>query len=273
MRGRELVEARWDDQENTVRPFDHQSGSFLSIESARLYYEETGDPDAAPLVLLHGGFGNIEDYNRLLSKLQRSFRVIGLDSRGHGKSELGTERLTYERLEQDLIVFLDTLKLEKVNILGFSDGGIVAYRFATHSSSRIDKLVTVGADFRIAEGDPTWNILSRMTPDLWRARFPNSVAAYERMNPKPDFDKFAKALIEMWLDLGPTGYPGERVSQIACELLIVRGDDDHLVPRRAGVDLGERVPRARLFNLPFAGHLTFDDQPESFVLTFERFFG
>ena len=53
-----------------MNPFNHQSGEYFeTTDAAKIYYEITGNPDGLVLVLLHGGFGNMEDFNGLLPVL------------------------------------------------------------------------------------------------------------------------------------------------------------------------------------------------------------
>ena len=58
---------------------------------------------------------------------------------------------------------------------------------------------------------------------------------------------------------------------ISCPLLIVRGDDDHLVSREAVVELSGLVKRSTLLNIPFAGHVAFEDQKEIFAIILNEF--
>ena len=64
--------------------FTHESGRAIPCGDASIFAEETGHPDGPVLILLHGGFGTIEDFNPILPALGRHFRLIGIDSRGHG---------------------------------------------------------------------------------------------------------------------------------------------------------------------------------------------
>ena len=74
-----------------MRMFDHNSGEYLDIDGAKIYYEVTGD-DAPALLFLHGGFGDLETFNTILPDLNEGFKVIGIDSRGQGKSTVGQKR-------------------------------------------------------------------------------------------------------------------------------------------------------------------------------------
>lgn len=250
--------------------FDHRSGEHLEIDGARIYYESCGNQEGPPLVVLHGGLGNIEDFNSILPEVGNDHRVIGIDSRGHGRSTLGSADLAYETIQKDVLRILEHLGLDSVRIIGFSDGGIVGYRLASMTSLKIEKLVTVGADWRPPRG-MVREILSRVTGESWRAKFPASYDAYKRQNLQPDFDAFARASVKMWLDASPSGYPGEAVRRISCPLLIVRGDDDHLVSLEEVVDLRQTVEGAKLLNIPFAGHVAFEDQKDIFLMSLRQF--
>ena len=89
--------------------FNHNSGAYLELDEAKIYYEVTGKEDSPTLLLLHGGFGNLEDFNTILSDLNKEFRVIGVDSRGQGKSTLGSKELTYAQLQKDAEQILEHL--------------------------------------------------------------------------------------------------------------------------------------------------------------------
>lgn len=237
--------------------FDHRSGTELEVDGARIYYEVHGEPDATPLLLLHGGMGTIEEFNSTLPHLERRFRLIGIDSRGQGRSTLGTGPLTYARLQNDVERVADHLGLERFGIIGFSDGGIVGYRLAAQPASRVERLVAIGASWELNEDDPVRERFARVTAESWRQRFPTSVETYERLNPEPDFERLVDATVRMWLDTSATGYPGETVRTIRCPVLLVRGEDDHLVSHQSMVELTQRIENARLLTIPQAMHEPF----------------
>ena len=103
-----------------MRNFDHNSGEYLDIDGARIYYEVAGNGNSPALLVLHGGFGNIEDLNTVLSNIDKEFKVIGIDSRGQGKSTLGSKALTYEQIQKDVERVLKHLNIDTVSIIGFS---------------------------------------------------------------------------------------------------------------------------------------------------------
>jgi pimeloyl-ACP methyl ester carboxylesterase len=248
--------------------FDHAKGRTRAIDGAEIYFECAGNDRGPPLVLLHGGMGNIEDFNGLVQGLD-DFRLVGIDSRGHGKSTLGTAPLSYERLEKDLVAVLEHLSIAQANILGFSDGGIVAYRLAIHQPAKVRKLITIGAPSGLP--DDTAAILESVTADSWNKKFPETKVSYQRLNPRPDFEAFVAASKRMWLDKSASGYPGKGVQAIPCATLIVRGDQDHLFSLDEAVELRTLIRDAQLLNLPNAGHAAFNDSKEMCLLGVQQF--
>lgn len=242
--------------------FAHETGSSFHVDGADIYIEEAGNANGPPLLMLHGGLGTIEDFNPLLPfGLIETYRLIGIDSRGHGKSTLGSAPLTYQRLEQDAIAVLRHLGIEKTAVLGFSDGGVVGYRLMLSGAVDVPKLAAIGAAHELRDDDPVRPILMNVTAERWLRRFPGSDELYRRVNPEPDFDRLVTAAVQMWLDTSPTGYPGDAIDRIKGSLLVLRGDEDHLFSRIAAVNLADRVDDAVLANIPFAGHAAHAERP------------
>jgi pimeloyl-ACP methyl ester carboxylesterase len=69
-------------------------GKYIEINEAKIYYEEYGKGD--PLLLIHGNQGNIKTMGNQIDGFKSKYRVIIVDSRGHGKSELKSKALSYE---------------------------------------------------------------------------------------------------------------------------------------------------------------------------------
>jgi pimeloyl-ACP methyl ester carboxylesterase len=254
-----------------MKNFTHNSGQYLQVDGAKIYYETSGNEDNPTLLFLHGGFGNIENFNTILPDLGEEFQVIGIDSRGQGKSTIGSKELTYEQIQKDVERVLKHLNIDWLTIIGFSDGGIVAYRIAALTSLKIEKLVTIGSDWHLKSTESTKEIFSKITGESWKKKFPATYDAYQKLNPEPNFDLLAQSIVKMWLDPNSSGYPNEVVKNISCPLLIVRGDDDHLVSKSAVVELSELVKNSRLLNIPFAGHAAFEDQKEIFMISLNEF--
>jgi valacyclovir hydrolase len=251
--------------------FTHAGGRHLPVDGARLWVEEIGRPDGPTVLLLPGGLGTINDFDSLTPLLAPHARLVGLDSRGHGGSTMGSARLSYARLAADVVAVSDSLGLAEVTILGFSDGAITGLRLAAARWPRLGRLATIGATWRLLPDDPVEALLAGVTPEMWQEKFPASWDIYHAANPAPDFPGLIAAIRGLWLDAGPDGYPGETVREIACPMLVLRGDGDPFASRAETVALADRVPGAQLLNLAWAGHGVHDDAPELVAAMLRRF--
>ena len=119
-----------------------------------LYYEEAGD--GFPLILLHGNGERHEYFVHQIAYFRKSYRVIALDTRGHGQSARGTAAFTIRQFAEDLHDFMLEQGIEKAHLLGFSDGGNVALCFALQYPEMVEKLVLNGAN--LDPGGVKWHI-------------------------------------------------------------------------------------------------------------------
>ncbi|RZJ71039.1 alpha/beta hydrolase [Flavobacterium sp.] len=234
--------------------FDHKSGKYFEIDSARIYVEDIGDKNKRPIVFLHGGMGTIEDFNALLPLLDPNFRLIGIDSRGHGKSTMGNFGLSYRILEEDVLRIIDRLELKRPILIGFSDGGITALRIASNPDNKIDKLVVIGSSWHYKYLYKTKELLGSVTAESWKTKFPETFELYQNLNPEPDFNALTAASVAMWLDDSISGHPNENVVKIDCPVLVVRGDKDHLVDLESTFGLLQLLRKGHFANVPFVGH-------------------
>jgi pimeloyl-ACP methyl ester carboxylesterase len=121
-----------------------KAGKSLFVNGVNLYYEVYGDGE--PLVLLHGNGGNIEGMRYQIEYFSKNYRVIAMDCRGRGKSELGKDTLTYMQMTKDVISLLDYLHLDSVYVIGRSDGGIISLLMGIYYPERIKKIAAFGAN-------------------------------------------------------------------------------------------------------------------------------
>ena len=106
----------------------------------QLHFKQLGQGE--PLVMLHGLFGSSDNWLGVASRLAPNFHLFLLDLRNHGTS-LHNDETNYSIMAADVAEFLETQKLERVNILGHSLGGKVAMQFALDFPARVEKLIVV----------------------------------------------------------------------------------------------------------------------------------
>lgn len=240
---------------------NHQSGEFFNLDDARIYYETTGAPNGPSLILLHGGLGSLEDFYPIVERLSDSFHLIAVDMRGHGRSALGVRPLTYQQHQLDIQALIAHLGLQEYSLLGFSDGGIVAYRIAVGNEA-VRALVTVGAQWRISPEDPSFEMLAGVTVEMWAGMFPDAPKEYATLNPGGSFDKLVESCVGLWTDVSPTGYPRDAIEGIDCPTLILRGDGDFLFSLAEAAEAQQKISGASFGNIPFASHAAMEDTPK-----------
>src|SRR5690606_2130175 len=109
---------------------DHLNGEYFNLDDADIYYETSGELQGRAILLLHGGLGSLEDFKPVIDQIAGSFPIVAVDMRGHGRSTLGKKPLTYQQHQSDIQALIAHLGLKECALVGFSDGGIAAYRIA-----------------------------------------------------------------------------------------------------------------------------------------------
>ena len=110
----------------------------------KLYSQEKGE--GTPFVLLHGNGENGDYFKNQIDYFSNDYRVIAVDTRGHGKSPRGTAPFTMNQFAEDLNSFLEDNNINNIILLGFSDGANIAIKFALKYQDKIKALILNGAD-------------------------------------------------------------------------------------------------------------------------------
>ena len=110
----------------------------------QLHYIEQGQ--GQPLILLHGNGEDTTYFEHQIPYFSKSYHVIAIDTRGHGKSPRGKKSFAIKQFAEDLHDFMDEKGIEKAVILGFSDGGNIALTFALKYPERVEKMIVDGAN-------------------------------------------------------------------------------------------------------------------------------
>jgi pimeloyl-ACP methyl ester carboxylesterase len=116
----------------------------VKVKDADLYYETYGKGE--PLLLLHGNSQSISVFKKQIKAFSKKYQVIAVDTRGQGKStDFSTGPLSYDLYAEDMKILLDSLHINKTNILGWSDGGNTGLIMAAKYPKYVDKLAVTGA--------------------------------------------------------------------------------------------------------------------------------
>jgi pimeloyl-ACP methyl ester carboxylesterase len=121
-----------------------QSGN-VCHKQAEIHYITYGTGE--PVVLLHGGLSNKLSWFSQIPMLVRSGRqVILIDTRGHVKSTLGKEALSYQLFAEDVLKVLKHLCIQKADFIGWSDGGITALILGQYSPAQVNRIIAISAN-------------------------------------------------------------------------------------------------------------------------------
>ena len=128
----------------TATPKPTKSGH-AAVNGVNYYYAVYGTGE--PLLLLHGGMGQIEMFGPNLTKLAQSRQVIGVDLQGHGRTLLGEREISLVDIGNDMAGVLKKIGYDKVDVLGYSMGGGVAFQFAAQHPEMVRRLALVSTPY------------------------------------------------------------------------------------------------------------------------------
>ena len=167
----------------------------------------------APLILLHGNGESSGYFVNQIDRFANEYRVIAVDTRGHGASPRGNKPFTLETFADDLKNLLDSLNIEKANILGFSDGGNITVIFALKYPERVASLVLNGAN---------------LFPSGLKSSFLIPVKVlFAVFSLLSHFSRRAKRRSELlYLMAKQPNIQPERLSGIKCPVLVIAGTQD-----------------------------------------------
>jgi pimeloyl-ACP methyl ester carboxylesterase len=235
------------------------AGHTFEFNGNRFYYETYGS--GVPLLLIHGNGGSIAAFKGQIGTLSRHHQVIAMDSRGQGRSELGTTALTYEQMAEDSNALLDYLKLDHVKVLGWSDGGIIGLLLAIHHPEKVGMLAVMGANVE-PEGAYQWALdgVAKV-----RARIEAEIA--HSNNPKQ-----LELQLQLLHLLGSEPHiPLSELAQIQVPTLVMAGDRD-VIRDEHTLTMFHALPKSQLAIFPGATHMVPEHDPERFNRTVLEFF-
>ncbi|MGZ5576816.1 MAG: alpha/beta fold hydrolase [Methylobacter sp.] len=123
-----------------------ESGNIV-YRGAYVHYVSYGHGD--PVLLLHGGLSNKLSWFSQVPWLAASGRrVVLIDTRGHGDSTPGNTKLSYQVFAEDTLLVLDRLGIQRSDIVGWSDGGIIALLLGIEAPQRVGRIVAISANFQ-----------------------------------------------------------------------------------------------------------------------------
>jgi len=234
------------------------AGKTFTHDDVKLYYEVYGTGE--PLLLVHGNGGSIVDVKAQIDHFRKRYKVIAMDSRDHGKSSDSPDKITYEKMTDDLAGLLDHLKTGPVYVLGWSDGGIEALLLGIRHPAKVKKIAAMAANLNPSD----------------KAIHPDAVALIKSMVASMSADANATPkkrrelkVTQMMID-EPQIDP-KALGSIVAPTLVLAGDHD-LIADEHTLEIYQHVPNSQLCIFPNSTHMILFDDPVLFNTTVERFF-
>jgi pimeloyl-ACP methyl ester carboxylesterase len=122
---------------------------YVNSGSANIYYELYGEENEVVLVLLHGNGENMRFFKHQIPFFEKYYKVLCIDSRGHGESGFGKDTLSLNTMAMDLLNISREMGFKSINVLGFSDGANIAMIAASRQEGLIKNLVLVGGNMNV----------------------------------------------------------------------------------------------------------------------------
>jgi pimeloyl-ACP methyl ester carboxylesterase len=171
-------------------PDPAQSG-VAPVNGIKIWYASFGEGE--PVILLHGGLANSNYWGHQVRALQSGYRVIVMDSRGHGRSTRNEKDYGYDLMADDVVGLMDFLKLPKAAIVGWSDGAILGLDIAQRHPERLSKVFAFAAN-----SDPS-GVADIGNSPVFNSYIARAGKEYEAMSPTPgEYKAFLAQITKMW---------------------------------------------------------------------------
>jgi pimeloyl-ACP methyl ester carboxylesterase len=255
-----VAAARADQQWLTLPPTPSlpkpaESG-YAPVNGIRVWYAAFGRGE--PVLLLHGGLANSNYWGNQVPALAESYRVIVVDSRGHGRSTHDERPYGYDLMASDVLGLMDFLKLPKAAVVGWSDGAILGLDIAIHHPERLSKLFAFAAN-----SDPS-GVADITQSTVFNAYIARAEKEYQVLSPTPDqYKSFVDQISKMW-ETEPH-FTAEQLRVITVPTWIVDADHDEAIKRENTEFMANEIPDAGLLLQPQVSHFSFLQDPRQFT--------
>jgi pimeloyl-ACP methyl ester carboxylesterase len=241
------------------------------VRGLRFHFLEWGQPDAPPVLLLHGGNQSAHSWDLVSLSLADRFHVFALDQRGHGDSEWSREiDYSIAARAEDARAFVEDQGLVDPIIIGHSMGGMVALTMVLAEPSRFRRLVLVDTGPELSpEGTKIVHefVANNVEFDDLE-EFLDNVVKYDRFRSREHIARTVKYNMLRRADgkyvskvdrrrvpmPDPTPIRLEDLTPLALPVLLIRGEESNVLDPDAAERLVAALPDARLITVAKAGH-------------------
>lgn len=243
------------------------ASGLAEVNGIKMYYATYGRPDTGvtPILLIHGGLGNADIWSAQVADLSADHYVIVADSRGHGRSSRTAEPFGYDLMTSDYVALLDFLKVDKVDLVGWSDGGIIGLDMAMTHPEKLHKLFAQAANITTDGVDPGVG-----TNAVFGSYITWMGEDYKHLSPTPtEFDAFVAQISNMWAT--QPNWSDNAVGKITTPTAVVLGDHDEAITRAHTDHMAKVIPGAQEIILKDVSHFAMLQAPGDYTAAIRNF--
>lgn len=232
------------------------SGTYIRCGGVKVWFGEYGAGPA--VVLAHGGMGNASNFgHQVPAFVDAGYRVIAIDSRGHGRSGWDGTPFSYVQFAEDVLAVLDQLGIERAAVVGWSDGAFTGLALARAHPERV-----AGVFFFACNVDASGAWPFEMTEVIGNCLKPHR-KDYAMLSPAPErFDMMSAALQEM--QGSQPNYSPADLGAISVPVTVAWAASDEFIRPHHARYIAEAIPDARLVELPGVTHFAPVQRPADF---------
>lgn len=221
-----------------------------------IYFHRYGS--GHPVLMLHGGFTFAEVWAGQIPALAGEYEVVAMDSRGHGRTTLGSLPLSFRQMAEDAAGLIERLGIEPVHLVGWSDGGTTSIALSLQRPELVRSMVLLGTPYNTSNysKESFSRLESMLAPGS--AELLGLEALYRTMSPEPyRWSEFLEEMRFMWLNL--PDFTTEDLGEIRVPTLVIAcGRDEFLCheddPLKVFRETASAIPGARLAEIPGGTH-------------------
>lgn len=223
-----------------IEPRQH---GYFRIHNANIYYRIYGTGKRT-LFFLHGNGEDWTCFTKQIEFFAGEYKVVTMDSRGHGHSGISERPLTIKQIAQDAATLIMKLHLERVTLVGFSDGANIVMEMALNSTLPYERLVLAGGNL-----NPKGVKMRYQLPVILQHRFCEIAARFcPRLQRKADI---------LGLMIHEPNIRPERLHKITVPSLVLAGEHDIIKDKHTRL-ITAALPNSTLAIIPCANHFLFD---------------
>lgn len=239
----------------------------IPSDDVTLYCREYGT--GTPLILLHGAMVAMNDWENQIPALSTKYRVICIDSRGHGKSTFTDREISYHLMSEDLVNVMSYLQLDSSHFIGFGDGGNMLIQFALEHPEKIMKMALINANLKPTP-DAVYTYFLQKVKDWDLKKMTQVVKERFVANPNPELlDVFVQRM--QYMLLHEPNFDVSELQNISNPTLVMASDYG-LVTVKHALAMFENFLNAYLCIIPGAKHYCIKEQPKLVNETLLNFF-